>query len=243
MEKSMNTEAKPMEMDKAAMDAIIGRSEVRYEQHKQEIFKSTDWMFAVLMIAQWIFAVILSLVVSPYAWAGKVRTIHMHVWVAIFLGGILSSLPVTLALRRPGTALTRHVIVATQMLWSALLIHLTGGRIETHFHVFGSLALIAVYRDWKVFLTATPVVALDHLVRGITWPESVYGIVNPEWWRFLEHAGWVVFCVSFLAVSCRRSQKDMQAMSERGAELEALAENQWRKSSVIERAQTAAVAV
>ena len=36
--------------------------------------------------------------------------------------------------------LTRHVVAIAQMLMSALLIHLTGGRIETHFHVFGSLA-------------------------------------------------------------------------------------------------------
>ena len=36
------------------------------------------------------------------------------------------------------------------MLMSALLIHLTGGRIETHFHVFGSLAILAFYRDWRV---------------------------------------------------------------------------------------------
>jgi hypothetical protein len=238
----MNIQPKAMEMDQA-MEAIVGRAEERYEKHRQEIFQNTDRMFAALMIGQWIFAVILALAVSPYAWAGKTRTIHMHVWVAIFLGGIVSSLPITLALLRPGTALTRHVIVAAQMLWSALLIHLTGGRIETHFHVFGSLALIAIYRDWKVFLTATVVVAVEHLVRGIAWPESVYGIVNPEWWRFLEHAGWVMFCVVFLGLSCRRSQKDMRTVAERGAELEAMAENDWRKSSVVERARAQAAAV
>ena len=40
------------------------------------------------------------------------------------------------------------------MLTSALLIHLTGGRIETHFHVFGSLAFLAFYRDWRVLVPA-----------------------------------------------------------------------------------------
>ena len=69
------------------------------------------------------------------------------------------------------------------MLWSALLIHLSGGRIETHFHVFGSLGFLAAYRDWPVLITTTVVVAADHLIRGLVWPESVYGIVNPEWWR------------------------------------------------------------
>ena len=32
---------------------------------------------------------------------------------------------------------------------SALLIHLSGGRIETHFHIFGSLAFLAFYRDCR----------------------------------------------------------------------------------------------
>src|SRR5437762_12324173 len=51
------------------------------------------------------------------------------------------------------------------MLTSALLIHLTGGRIETHFHGFGSLAFLAFYRDWKVLVPATLVVAADHGLR------------------------------------------------------------------------------
>jgi hypothetical protein len=119
---------------------------------------------------------------------------------------------------------------------SALLIHLSGGRIETHFHVFGSLAILAFYLDWSVLLTATVVVAADHLVRGLVWPESVYGIVNPEWWRFLEHAFWVVFCISFLAISCMQTLKTWLQFAEEGGMMEALAESEWRKSSVAARA-------
>jgi hypothetical protein len=154
---------------------------------------------------------------------------------AVFLGFVLSSLPIALAIFKPGSALTRHVIAAAQMLWSAL-IHLTGGRIETHFHVFGSLGFLAAYRDWPVLVTATLVVAGDHLLRGLVWPESVYGITNPEWWRFLEHAFWVAFSISFLIVMCLRSLKEMRLMAEKGAELEALSEGEWRASSVLERA-------
>src|SRR5207248_7127785 len=183
-----------------------------------------------------VFGIVLALTFSPYAWAGKVRSVHAHVYAAVILGALISSLPVALALLLPGRAVTRYVIAAGQMLWSALLIHLTGGRIETHFHVFGSLAFLAFYRDWPVLITGTVVVAVDHLLRGILWPESVYGIPNPEWWRTLEHATWLIFCISFLILSCRRSQRDMRVMAERGAELEALSENQWRKSSVVDRA-------
>jgi hypothetical protein len=225
----------------AEVQAIVRRAEERYEAHRGQIMRGTDRLFAALMVGQWVFGVVLALVISPKAWEGKASAVRVHVWSSLLLGAALSSLPVALALLRPGWVVTRHVIAAAQMLWSALLIHLTGGRIETHFHVFGSLGILAAYRDWTVLLTATVVVAGDHLIRGLVWPESVYGIVNPEWWRFLEHAFWVVFAVSFLVMLCLRSLKEMRLIAERGAELEALSESEWRKSSVLERAKLEAV--
>jgi hypothetical protein len=232
----MTTAMQSMEAAQAAADVIVKRAESRYEAHRQEIFRSTDRMFSWLLIGEWVFGILLALAVSPYAWAGKEKTVHAHVWTALLLGGLLTALPVYLARARPGELLTRHVIAVAQLLWSALLIHLTGGRIETHFHVFGSLAFLAFYRDWPVVITGAVTTALNHFFLGIFWPESIYGITNPEWWRFLEHAGWVVFCISFMIMGARRSQRDMQVMAERGAELEALSENAWRNSSVVDRA-------
>jgi hypothetical protein len=218
-----------------AAQAIVGRAEERFQAHWMEIVSWTDRLFAKLMVGQWLFAIVIALVVSPYAWEGRVRTVHAHVWFAIFLGGAISVFPIALAVRRAGWVVTRHVIAGAQMLWSALLIHLTGGRIETHFHVFGSLGILAFYRDWTVLATATVVVASEHLIRGLVWPESVYGVANPEWWRFLEHAFWVIFSVVFLATSCLRALKEMRLMAERGAHIEALSEAEWRRSSVLER--------
>jgi len=218
-----------------AAQAIVGRAEERFQAHWMEIVSWTDRLFAKLMVGQWLFAIVIALVVSPHAWEGRVRTVHAHVWFAIFLGGAISAFPIALAVRRAGWVVTRHVIAGAQMLWSALLIHLTGGRIETHFHVFGSLGILAFYRDWTVLATATVVVAAEHLIRGLVWPESVYGVANPEWWRFLEHAFWVIFSVVFLAMSCLRALKEMRLMAERGAHIEALSEAEWRRSSVLER--------
>src|SRR3954454_18557983 len=114
------------------------------------------------------------------------------------------SLPVALALVLPGHLATRHAVAVGQMLASALLIHLTGGRLETHFHVFGSLAFLAFYRDWRVLVSGSAVVALEHFVRGALWPESVFGTSEPSNWRWLEHAGWVVFEDVFLFLACLR---------------------------------------
>src|SRR5262245_60208050 len=126
------------------------RAETLYQEQVTARHVRADRMFAVLMIAQWLFAIVLAVLVSPYAWAGKVREFHPHLYAAIFLGGGIALFPVLLASYLPGRTVTRHVIAASQMLWSALFIHLTGGRIETHFHVFGSLAFVAFYLDWQI---------------------------------------------------------------------------------------------
>ena len=86
--------------------------------------------------------------------------------------------------------------------------------------MFGSLAFLAFYRDWRVLIPATVVVALDHLLRGIFWPQSVYGVVVASQWRWLEHAAWVIFEDVVLVVACRRSISEMRQTAERTAALE-----------------------
>ena len=68
---------------------------------------------------------------------------------------MIVALPLFLIYRKPGSASPATPSPPRQMLWSALLIHLSGGRIETHFHIFGSLAFLAFYRDWRVLVTAS----------------------------------------------------------------------------------------
>src|ERR1041385_3859193 len=132
---------------------LQSRTEFLFQQHRKLIFERTDRVFAGLMLFQWLLGIVLALVVSPKTWAGQFSQTHIHVWAAIFLGGAITSFPMFLALRHPGKALTVQAIGVGQMLMGALLIHLTGGRIETHFHVFGSLAFLAFYRDWRVLIS------------------------------------------------------------------------------------------
>ena len=175
-----------------------------FHQHQQEICRRTDRLFAGLLAFQWLAGVVLALWISPQTWAGPSSQVHLHVWAALFLGGVIVSLPIGLALLRPGRLATRQFIAVAQMLMGALLIDLTGGRIETHFHIFGSLAFLAFYRDWRVLVSASAVVVVDHMVRGAFWPQSVFGVLTASPWRWLEHAGWVAFEDVFLIWSCRQ---------------------------------------
>lgn len=207
-----------------------------YRAHRDAVLARTDRLLAKLLAVEWVFGIFVALFLSPYWWSGRQRSTHLHVYAAVLLGGTIVSLPLFLAWKKPGWVGTRHVIAVAQMLWAGLLIHLTGGRLETHFLIFGSLAFLAFYRDHWVLLPATIVVAADHFLRGILWPESVYGIANPEWWRFLEHAGWVVFEDAVLVIACRESVREMKDIAQQRADIEALSASEREKSESLDRA-------
>lgn len=199
---------------------VEDRASALLRAHQLEIWKRTDRLFLGLLVFQWLGGIVLALWLSPVTWEGAVSSTHPHVWQALWLGLILLISPFCFVLLRPGETVTRHVIAVSQMLSSALLIHLGGGRIEMHFHVFGSLAFLAFYRDWRVLISASVIVAADHLLRGIFIPASVYGVINASPWRWLEHAGWVVFEDVFLITSCLQGVREMSAIAERQAFIE-----------------------
>ena len=196
------------------------RARELFSQYQHAAYRRTDHLFAYLMGVQWLAGIVAALVISPRAWSGAESQIHWHVWAAVFLGGLVSGFPIFLVLRHPGEAMTRQAVAVGQMLMSALLIHLTGGRIETHFHIFGSLAFLAFYRDWRVIVTATIAVVIDHVLRGIYWPQSIFGVLASSHWRWIEHAGWVLFEDVFLLIAIRYSTREMFAVAAQRARLE-----------------------
>ncbi|HEX8397125.1 MAG TPA: EAL domain-containing protein [Pyrinomonadaceae bacterium] len=191
-----------------------------YHEYQEQSCKQTDRMFAALMFLQWIGGILAATLISPYTWIGQTSQIHLHVWSAVFLGGAISIFPILLVLARPGKVETRYTIAVAQMLMSSLLIHLMGGRIETHFHVFGSLAFLSFYRDWRVLVPATVVVAADHYLRGAFYPQSVFGVLTPDSWRWVEHAAWVIFEDIFLVLSCLRGSAEMRLRAWQVAKLD-----------------------
>ena len=142
---------------------------------------------------------------------------------------MISGFPVFMAVTRAGSVLTRHVIAVGQMLSCGLMVHLMGGRIEAHFQYFGILAFLSFYRDWRVLLTGTAVAAADHCLRGLFWPESMFGVLVADWWRWLEHVGWVLFEDVFLLLAIRQNLQGMLGMAERQAALETVNETIERK--------------
>jgi PAS domain S-box-containing protein len=215
-----------------------------FDAQYHKICVRCDRMFAILFVIQWLAGIGVALWLSPYTWYGATPQVHLHVWAAVILGGTIASYPIFLVLTRPGATLTRQTIGAAQMLFSALLIHLTGGRLETHFHIFGSLAFLAFYRDWRVLVVATVTIALDHFFRNVYWPESLFGLTSVSQWRWVEHAGWVAFEDIFLIMACMQGQREMREIAEHQARMQdANAASEARAAQIIDTALDAVVAM
>ena len=176
-----------------------------------------DRLYSHLLIAQFAVCAAVWIVCSPYDWSGPARLIFD----AIILGGMITSLPLYMAIRCPGKTLTRHCIAIGHMLIGVLFIHLCHGRTECHFYLFGALAALAYYRDWRVLITASLVIVVDNIVGGIVCPQSIFGAQAVEPVRWLEHAWWVAFEDGFLIRYIWLSQREMHQLSRKHSELEA----------------------
>jgi hypothetical protein len=223
-------------MEVANDSARLARGNEVFEERLLIQRRGLDRLFSKLLMVQWIAAIVVAVVYSPTGWADKQQPMGGHLYLAIFAGGVLTLLPMVMTRLLAGAKTTRHAMAASQMLFSALFIHLSGGRIETHFHIFGSLAWLAFYLDWQILVTATLVVATEHMLRGIFIPESVYGMVHAGHWRFVEHALWVVFEDVILFIGCRNGLRSLREGSDRQAQLEALTESEQNKSAALELA-------
>jgi diguanylate cyclase (GGDEF)-like protein len=188
-----------------------------YHAEFRQLSGRTDRLIACIMALQYAGAIGASLLISGQQ-QGEITTRHPNLIAACLLGGLFTLYPIYLAIVTPGLRATRHLIAACQMLMSGLLIHISGGRIETHFHIFGSIALLSLYLDWEVLVTATVTTFLDHTVMGYFMPSCLFGISTITYSRIVEHVLWVLVFDVFLIIACLQSQKRLKVVAKREAD-------------------------
>src|SRR6185295_16881438 len=95
---AMNPELeKGTDVPPLVFDADGSQAEALFHTHQQAIYKRTDRMFAYLMGVQWLAGIAFALFVAPVTWIGSTSQVHVHVWAALVLGGIISIFPAGLA--------------------------------------------------------------------------------------------------------------------------------------------------
>jgi diguanylate cyclase len=93
---------------------------------------------------------------------------------------------------------------------SAVLVGLSGGVIEMHFHFFVMVGILTLYQDWLPFLLAIGFVVLHHGVLGTLDPSAVYdhsdAIAHPFKWALI-HGGFVLAASAASVVAWRLNEE------------------------------------
>ena len=184
----------------------------------REVIVRTNRLFFWLLLAQWAIAL------GAGAWAARERGAITPLLVAVTVGGLMSLPTIALMRWRPTEFATRAVVAVAQAGFAALLIHLSGGRVEAHFQIFGALAFLALYRDWRLLPIATAGVLLHHLAVGLASPAALYGELDTTLWRMAEQGGWLIAENVVLIWSCVISRREMREICQRQDQHEQLLE-------------------
>ncbi|MGH3034298.1 MAG: PAS domain S-box protein [Gaiellaceae bacterium] len=98
---------------------------------------------------------------------------------------------------------------------SAVVVHISGGVIEAHFHFFVMMSLLLLYEDWFPFLLAFAYVVLHHGVAGTLDPESVYNhpgaLANP--WKWAAVHGIFISAAGTANIIAWRLNEEVRAQS------------------------------
>src|SRR5215218_5452347 len=109
---------------------------------------------------------------------------------------------------------------------SAVLVHLSGGVVEAHFHFFVMIGVITLYQDWLPFGLALGFVVVHHSELGLLAPHDVFNhaaAVRSPWKWALIHGAFVLAASVAYLVNWRLSEQQAVEISRLVSRLEGLA--------------------
>ena len=136
----------------------------------------------------------LLLVLASSAVAVLIGAVMTTAVLPLVVGGVISLLALLVFGFARGSALTRYALPLLLSATVALHIQASMGMLEFHFGVFVTLALVMVYRNWRVVLACALLFAVHHVLfdRLQAWGLGMYCLSAPSFERVLLHAAFVV---------------------------------------------------
>jgi len=121
------------------------------------------------------------------------------------------AVPLLIHLQSPGRALSAVAMAVGFMVFSALLIHLSHGMLETHFTIFALLAFLLFYRDWRPLVAAAAVIAVHHVGFALLQASNLGPYVvpgTPQAGVIVLHAVYVVLETAMLVYMARQLERE-----------------------------------
>jgi methyl-accepting chemotaxis protein len=103
---------------------------------------------------------------------------------------------------------------------SAILVHLSGGVVEAHFHFFVMVAVISLYQDWVPFLLAILYTALHHGLAGLIDPGAVFNHAAAQ----NNPVKWAIIHAVFVLGACAAQTVGWRLIEEQSVKLKATAD-------------------
>jgi methyl-accepting chemotaxis protein len=210
-----------------------------YTEERDRLCATYNRMIGGALVVGWLGVVLYTFLTSPSAWSASQSAAHPNLKTAVVLGFLVGGLPGLFGLLLSKAKPAPYILAVGQMLLVGLLVHLAHGRIEMHFAYFGSLALLTSYRDWRIIVVASAVAAVDHLIRGLFMPYSIFGSDQIQIWRVVEHAFWVIWEDVFLIYSCTQGTRQLHRLAQQSEQQQMNAvENSRRSAALFQSAES-----
>lgn len=179
----------------------------------------TDSRVFWLLVTQWVVTLLTSFVVSSRWNESRLDALSAAViWV-----GVLSVVPLALVLRSPGTLQSRWSVVVSQGLMSTLLWYVSGGRPDSHLHLFAWLVVLSLYRDASVLVAGGVTALVGHTVLYFSGAMPALSHDDPSlWFTQVVWMSWLAGETAFLTVFVMLDRQALAAQLERDYALESL---------------------
>ena len=185
-----------------------------YKDYANQDFEKINSKFVYLLIGEWFF----SLAVSYFFHSQS--TSLVTVGYSLFFITVISLLTITGLWYNPNSSKNKYYVAGSQFFYYVFLGLSTQGNISSQYFIFGALAFISIYKDIKLILTVTGLIALDHVLRIYFFSNSFYGLVPNFSFQKLDFLLWIGFENIFLMYSIKLVKDRTKELAIKQYELE-----------------------
>ena len=120
--------------------------------------------------------------------------------------GVLGALALIAGWRRCGRRPREAAMTLGLLTSSAVIVHLSGGVTEAHFHYLIAIVLLSIYEEWLPFAIAIAYVLFQHGVIGGMHGSAIMDREGNPWFWSSIHALAVAFCAGATALTWRLNE-------------------------------------
>jgi len=130
---------------------------------------------------------------SPFSWSNLTFTQLLSI---IELALLCAAIPTMLRVRLTSHYAFRVLVTVALSVFSFIIVFMTGGSIEAHFHIFFVFGLVTLYYDWRLVWVVFSLVVLHRLILNYTHPTWLY-VYGRNDLSLLVHTLFIILSVLF----------------------------------------------